>query len=149
MCNKTENMSKKGIIQHNEGLTFIFAGKSYVTFLNTESGNRFTYKIEKSKSDDIYFASVLTNPGKYTFIGTFFTSKNLIHSPKSKINSSAQSVKVLDYVISQLKKEKLPPIIEIYHEGRCGKCGDRLTVPLSIERGYGPSCYKMINKSKI
>ena len=28
----------------------------------------------------------------------------------------------------------------LYHEGRCGRCGRRLTVPESIESGYGPEC---------
>jgi hypothetical protein len=28
----------------------------------------------------------------------------------------------------------------------CGRCGDKLSVPLSIERGYGPWCYQQVNK---
>jgi hypothetical protein len=31
--------------------------------------------------------------------------------------------------------------LEVWHEGRCGACGRRLTVPESIERGLGPECY--------
>lgn len=27
-----------------------------------------------------------------------------------------------------------------WHEGRCGRCGRRLTVPESIESGFGPEC---------
>src|SRR5262249_13335004 len=29
---------------------------------------------------------------------------------------------------------------KLLHEGRCGRCGRRLTVPESIESGYGPEC---------
>jgi hypothetical protein len=30
--------------------------------------------------------------------------------------------------------------LEFWHEGRCGRCGRRLTVPDSIASGYGPEC---------
>jgi hypothetical protein len=29
---------------------------------------------------------------------------------------------------------------EVYHEGRCGRCNRKLTVPESIETGLGPEC---------
>ncbi|MGQ4872128.1 MAG: DUF6011 domain-containing protein, partial [Candidatus Thorarchaeota archaeon] len=32
----------------------------------------------------------------------------------------------------------LPEKVRIWHEGKCGRCGRRLTVPESIESGYGP-----------
>lgn len=32
--------------------------------------------------------------------------------------------------------------VEVWHEGRCGCCGRKLTVPLSIERGIGPDCWE-------
>jgi len=28
----------------------------------------------------------------------------------------------------------------LHHEGKCGRCGRKLTVPLSIETGIGPEC---------
>jgi len=31
--------------------------------------------------------------------------------------------------------------LEIWHEGRCGCCGRKLTVPESIDRGIGPVCW--------
>jgi hypothetical protein len=34
----------------------------------------------------------------------------------------------------------MPDGVVIWHEGRCGRCGRRLTVPESIESGYGPEC---------
>lgn len=34
--------------------------------------------------------------------------------------------------------------VEIWHEGKCGRCGRQLTVPESIESGFGPECVKMI-----
>lgn len=33
-----------------------------------------------------------------------------------------------------------PEGFEFWHEGRCGKCARRLTVPESIAQGFGPEC---------
>lgn len=30
--------------------------------------------------------------------------------------------------------------LQVWHEGRCGRCGRKLTVPSSIETGLGPEC---------
>ena len=34
----------------------------------------------------------------------------------------------------------LPPALEVWHEGRCGRCGRKLTTPQSVETGFGPVC---------
>jgi hypothetical protein len=36
--------------------------------------------------------------------------------------------------------QDLPDKVEVWHEGRCGKCSRRLTVPESIATGLGPVC---------
>ena len=136
---------KTGIIKHESALSFILGGKSFVTFLNTKTDNRFTFKIIKHKKDDIFFVNVLTGPDIYKFIGTVRNSVYK-HSTKSSISLESQSVKVFNYVLNKLKSHNLPDFIEIYHDGRCGKCGRQLTVPSSIETGFGPECIKSINK---
>jgi hypothetical protein len=35
-----------------------------------------------------------------------------------------------------------PDGFEFWHEGRCAQCGKRLTVPESIQSGFGPECVK-------
>ena len=30
--------------------------------------------------------------------------------------------------------------VQVWHEGRCGKCGRKLTVPESLTSGLGPEC---------
>lgn len=126
-------------------LPFILAGNSTVTFKNSETSNRFTFKVTKNKNNDIYFVKVLTNPDTYTFIGSI-NNKIYKHSTKSGISNSAQSVKVFNWVLSKLISGTLPDFIEIWHEGRCGRCGRELTVPSSIASGFGPECIKKINK---
>lgn len=129
-------------IEHSKAIEFILGGKSLFTFLNTKSENRFTYNVKKHKTDDIYFVSVLTNPDVYQYIGVI-KNKEFTHTKKSKISKESQSVRVFDFVFSKLKSSSLPESIEIWHEGKCGKCGRTLTVPSSIQTGFGPECIKM------
>lgn len=128
-------------LPHTKALDFILAGKSIFTFLNPKTENRFTFKVKKHKTDDVFFVSVLTNPDVYQFIGSI-KAKSFFHSKKSKISKDSQSVKVFDYVFSALSRNTLSEFIEIWHEGKCAKCGRTLTVPASIESGFGPECSK-------
>jgi hypothetical protein len=134
---------KKNIIEHQKALSFIFAGNSIFTALNTKSNNRFTFKVKKHKEENIYFVSVLTSPDVYQFIGSV-KENNYKHSNKSKISSKSQSVEVFNYILSKLKTESLPKIVEIWHNGRCGRCCRLLTVPSSISSGFGPECMKLV-----
>ncbi len=132
-------------LKNSDALKFIFAGKSIVTFLNTKTNNRFTFKVKAAKDSNMFFVSVLTNPDTYTYIGTCIEGK-FRHGKKSSISSDAQSVKVFDFILNKLILGTLPEFVEVWHEGHCGKCGKRLTVPSSIENGLGPECIKNLSK---
>lgn len=136
---------KEGQLSHDKAIDFIFSGKAYVTFQNPNSGNRFTYKVKKHDTDDIFFVSVLTSPDTYQFIGSI---KNYVfkHSKKSKIFNDSKSVVVFDYVLNHLVMNTLNTSIEIFHDGKCGKCGRQLTDPISVEFGLGPHCRKSVSK---
>lgn len=134
---------KEHIIEHSKALDFIFAGKSLFTVLNSKTGNRFTFKVKKHKTDNVYFVSVLTNPGFYEFIGSII-SHSFKYSKKSRISVNAQSIQVFNYILSKLESNSLPEFIEIWHNGKCGRCGRQLTVPSSIETGFGPGCIKSL-----
>jgi hypothetical protein len=131
-------------LENNDIKTFIFAGKAIFTITNTNTGNRFTYKVRKAKDSDIYFVSVLTgsdNTNDYSFIG--YIKKGLFYSSKkSRISSEATSFKVFSWFINNINK--IPSIVQVLHEGKCGRCGRKLTTPESIERGIGPECVKLM-----
>lgn len=134
-------------LNNSDALKFIFAGNSTATFVNTKTNNRFTFKVKQKKDSNLFFVSVLTNPDTYTYIGTVINGQ-FKHGKKSKITKDAQSVRVFDYVFNNLVSNSLPNFIEVWHEGRCGKCGRNLTVPGSIANGLGPECIKSISKSE-
>lgn len=139
-------MNGHKISTSKEALKFMFSGKSVVTFLNTKTKNRFTYKIKQAKDSNLFFVSVLTGPDQYTYIGTCVEGK-FKHGKKSTITEGAQSVKVFTYMLKNLISDTVEDFLEVWHEGFCGKCGKRLTVPSSILNGLGPDCIKKLSKS--
>lgn len=138
-------MSKR--LQNSDALKFIFAGNSTFTFLNSESGNRFTFKVKKAKDSDLFFLSVLTGPDQYSYLGTI-SNGIYKHGNKSNFSAGVQSEKVFSYVLNKLKSGSLPEFVEVWHEGKCGKCGRQLTVPSSIDNGIGPECIKTLSKEE-
>lgn len=134
-----------GIIKHSDAIKFIFAGNCVVTFINTLTSNRFTFKVKRHKTDNVYFISLLTNTDNYSFIGRIIDN-TYVHGRNSTISIDSQSVKTFNYVIQCLRKDKLQDFIEIWHQGTCGKCGRKLTVPESISSGLGPECIKKLKK---
>lgn len=53
----------------------------------------------------------------------------------------SRSIEVILWALWLLEQGKaLPEGYEIYHMGRCCRCGKALTVPSSIESGLGPVC---------
>lgn len=137
-----------GIIKHSDCINFIFAGNSTFTVLNTKTQNRFTFKVRKAKDSDVYFVKVLTSPDIYQFIGSVLKN-SFKYSKKSKISIDAQSIVVFQYILNKLLTDNLDSCVEIWHEGKCGKCGRQLTVPESIEIGIGPECNKRMKSKRL
>ena len=129
------------IVNHEKALDFILGGNALFTIKNPKTNNRFTYKVKKHKIQDLFFVQVLTGPDIFEYFGLIKNS-NFRHSQKSRISDEAQSVKVFDFLITKLQNNNLLDFIEIWHEGKCCKCGRTLTDPTSIELGIGPQCRK-------
>jgi hypothetical protein len=115
------------------------------------------------RSGGLYFVSVLTgndNIAGYTYIGfikkTEVEERNPLtglvekvvrhrfihHAKKSRISAAAPSVVVIDALIKIIARDAAPNGVTLYHEGNCGCCGRKLTVPNSILTGIGPDCEK-------
>jgi len=134
----------KHILSHSESLAFITAGKSTFTVLNPNTMNRYTYFVKKAKKGDVTFVSVLTGPDNnthYSYIGIIKDGVFQL-TDKSKFDFTSVSVKTFNYIFNRLKTNTLDSFIEILHEGKCGRCGKKLTTPDSIKSGYGPDCFK-------
>ena len=129
---------------------FILAGNARVTLVSKKSGARFTYRVRRPSPDKPWFVSVLTgsdNESDYSFLGTVFGDGHFKLSAKSKIGASAPSAVAWAWFAKVLvhPMPNLPDSIEVHHEGRCGRCGQALTVPESIESGFGPECINHVH----
>ena len=134
---------------------YLLAGKALFTIKNQDTGNRFTFKVKKKEADNgrnLYFVNLLTGPDNdsdYNYLGTIFFDSDgkgdFRFTGKSVHMKNTQSYKAFKWLFDMLQAGKeLPDKVEFYHEGRCGKCGRTLTVPESIESGYGPECMAMM-----
>ena len=121
--------------------TFALAGNATFTVTSVKTGTRFTYKVRQPNPEAPHFVKVLTgsdNENSYTFLGTIFSDGTFRHGKKSPIGPDAPSSKAFSYVWTHL--DELTGKVEIHHEGKCCRCGRKLTVPESIESGIGPEC---------
>lgn len=128
---------------------FVKAGKALFTVRNENTGGRFTFKIKRADPEkELWFVSVLNgtdNYSNYCYIGSIFGNGNEFKKTRnSKVTEDAQCFKVFSWFWNKLIKDSLPTNIKVYHEGRCGRCGRRLTVPESIQSGFGPECINFI-----
>lgn len=140
-------------LETNDGIrNYIAGGFGTFTILNKSTGNRFTYRISmpedaNKKVDPPRFVKVLAGPDNnmdYKYLGVLKLKPHGLYlhlSPKSKISSHAPSFKSLTWLLEMLNRNReLPPNFEFYHEGRCCRCGRKLTTPESIKDGIGPVC---------
>src|ERR1035437_3231633 len=148
-------MAQGRITDPKAALTFMTAGKATVTFRSAESGVRFTYKIrlapKRNPNDaDTWFVQLLNGPdntGNFCYIGILRRDNGVYHyvwTSKARVNQSCASVKAFQYALDCFAKSSIPEKLEVYHEGRCGRCGRKLTVPESVTSGFGPECIGLV-----
>ena len=138
-------------MNRTDSAQFVLAGNATFTVVSRGSGNRFTYKVTKAdpRPNDPtsrWFVKVLSGPNNtadYTYIGM------VSHNPQYPLprffskrgETPPPSAKAFEWTFHNgLVSDRAFEFIEVHHEGRCGRCGRPLTVPSSIETGFGPEC---------
>jgi len=125
---------------------FFAAGKACFTVDNGEK--HYTYVVQKHKSSDIWFVRVFTGSDNtsyfnhYSYLGMFDPTIGEVRvTAKSRFGKDTPQFKACQWAITQVRQgNELPEGWNIRHEGRCCKCGRKLTNPVSIEKGIGPEC---------
>lgn len=133
------------------------AGRSVLTVKSRATGERFTFRFSRPDEEPgrarPVWASVLTGPDNescYEFLGTVWpdggAAFRYAHGRKSRFGSDAPSAKAVAWIARHLgaRANALLEKAEWWHEGRCGRCGRTLTVPESVETGFGPDCAKIV-----
>lgn len=126
---------------------FIFAGNAIFTVVSNKTGVRFTFKVTKAKfpnrDRNIWWVRVLTGPDNtthYEYLGFVTPTAYNYGGAKTRISPDAPSAIAAQWLFTSLLRAKSLAGVTIHHEGRCGRCGRRLTVPESILSGFGPEC---------
>tara|TARA_B100000745_G_scaffold300393_1_gene254185 strand:+ start:2131 stop:2619 length:489 start_codon:yes stop_codon:yes gene_type:complete len=141
---------------------FLVGGNATLTVQNKDTGNRVTYRVKAKRNpagriNSVYSVGVLRGPDNihsYKSLGYipsrvayghyynfrpnqpqslhaqgFMWLWNLVHGRNMGGVPRRDSVSIKDY-----------PHVQVWHEGRCCRCGRKLTVPESIATGIGPVC---------
>lgn len=123
---------------------YIEAGIATFTLESQRTNKHITYRIRKSKDSEVSFVSLLTgsdNESSFTYVG-LYEGGNLRLTRKSKLTDDSVPVRAFRYFANGLKKGEIAPDLKVFHSGKCGRCGRKLTVPSSIVSGLGPECAK-------
>jgi hypothetical protein len=133
-----------------EAMVFIQSGNAHFTLVSKTTGVRYTYHVTESDDGRCFFVSVLYGPdntGDYVYAG-ILRDGEFKRTAKSKITATDKRFRAFAWTYAKLGQGVLPDALEIWHEGRCGRCGRMLTVPESIRNGIGPECIKKSRKFK-
>lgn len=130
-------------------LTYMLAGNATFTIRSKVTDTRYTYKVRGADNKNgLWYVSLLHGPDNgndFAYMGVLDEkplgkAPAFRHTSKSRFTSSAPSSIAFAWLYDKVCKDLLPSSVAVYHEGRCGRCGRKLTVPESVERGIGPEC---------
>lgn len=140
---------KGHLLDLEKSKNFILAGNSTFTVVSKSTYSRYTYRIKSNDEGSVFFISYLNGSDRYKYLGTIFRDNPSPYKyfpsrtktdPKSTVNQTFEWVYKTIQSQNQINFDK----IEFWHEGKCGRCGRKLTVPSSIESGLGPFCVSRV-----
>ena len=125
---------------------FMLAGKATVTLVSKKTGTRFTFKVSMADDGQAHFVALLNGPDNeadYKYLGRiardiFWAGRKVPRG--GDITPDAPSSRAFAWAWKAIVQDTLPEQLEVWHEGRCGRCNRKLTVPSSIASGMGPEC---------
>ncbi len=132
------------------GRLFVLAGNAILTLQGSET--RYTFRVQQGKPREgdqpdrtqPYFLQLLTGPDNtadYQYVGIVDQSTGRVRLTRaSRMTATSAPVVAWDWVMSRMFAGKAYTPAKVHHAGRCGRCGRLLTVPGSIETGFGPEC---------
>lgn len=152
MINLSENQNSK-LIPLESALDYIMGGNSL--FTAAWKGTRFTFKIlerANENAEGTYFrVSVLNGPDNVSNYRPIADIRDVNGMPKIELIKKTvhyvESFEFIKKIYYSLLFTDFKSIdgCEIWHNGRCSRCGRLLTVPESIAKGIGPECENRVN----
>jgi hypothetical protein len=131
---------------------FLTAGRAVLTLKSLRTGDHLTFKVKAAtKPGSVsHFVSVRAGfPGenKFSYLGTISdTAFRIGRREKTPFGENDRQPRAFKFLLENLVRNQMPPSMEIWHEGQCGRCGRALTHPTSIASGIGPECARKMDR---
>lgn len=146
------------ILNQEDALKFMLGGKSEFVLHSTKTNEDFKYYVTRKDSsinnlDYVYFVSIMDGNSK-TYAGHVWYDKDknsFFFSQGNKGNVSEKNLHIrsLIFVLNKMMRGEHVGNLEVFHVGRCGRCGKKLTTPESILTGLGPTCSKNLGIPRV
>lgn len=154
---KRENISSE--IRLEDVLRFMLAGCSEFTMLSCKTNTRFNYKIDQKQFDIenkqyVYWLSVEEKNGTYIYAGVLFFDSNdnqfkFGKGARGKVDKDDIRVKSILFVLNHLINNKFNMPLKVYHLGKCGRCGKKLSDEASVAIGLDKICSEKVQIPKL
>jgi hypothetical protein len=135
---------QRGELNATDFRDFMLAGNATVTLESKLSGKWFTFKVQRKDGKNGWYVKLLSGPDNqsdYRYLGKLHD--NGIFYRGRDVSEQAPSVRAFRWLLTA-STSKVEEQAHIYHEGRCGRCGRKLTVPESVVTGFGPECIRFV-----
>ncbi len=147
---------------------FVLGGKATFTIVSNVTGKHLTFRVkqakyakstgfEKAPPKGPLFVSAMTGPDNefsYSYLGQIWLNSGRPGcgrdgqrypfyqiGKKTQVAADDPTQKAFAWFMDFVRELRpLPAGAEFWHEGKCCRCGRKLTVPESIEKGIGPIC---------
>lgn len=128
-----------------------FAGRSLLTFHNTEKNTHMTVKAAQARDRKdrkiklpFFFVNISLlgdSDQGFRYAGIIYQD-TMTFRPAQGIVGDGHMEKVILFIMAALKNPQLlrDKGVSLLHEGKCCRCALPLTNPLSIDRGLGDDC---------
>ena len=129
---------------------FALGGNATFTLVSNDTKRYFTFKMVQAEDNPVlYFVRLLfgaNNTKDYRYVGCYYSDTNTFYPIKEYRNREKYtwpaSMRAIGYFLDHL--DNMPDKLIVYHEGKCARCGRKLTTPDSISCGFGPECRRLI-----
>lgn len=139
-------MSGHQITTSDHALQFMLAGNATLTIKSLKSGDHLTYTVKKPKPNKAkpngptHFVKVRTG-NDFAYLGFITSERGFVHGGhKADLPFNSPECQAFRWTMANLENKHMPELLQIWHEGTCGRCGRPLTHPDSIASGIGPEC---------
>ncbi len=131
---------------------FIFAGKASITMFSTEYDFKMVYRVISSSKNNkkMWFVSINAEElpkTRWLYVG-YVPDHNhfaLVTTKNSKFAQFDKEWFVFVWLLGvALGIYEHLSIVRVTHNDFCGRCGHHLTDDKSVERGFGPVCWKHV-----